>query len=161
MSKPTVVICDLDGTLAIHDGRNPYDEQKCDTDLVNEPVAVVLDAMMAQGYTVIFTSGRTDACREKSEKWISNTASIFKPILFMRKTGDRRSDDVVKEEIYRRDIEPFYNVLFCLDDRGRVVRKWRELGLVCFQVNEGPPEKRVVTHGGKESAVVAPMAEPS
>lgn len=30
----------------------------------------------------------------------------------------------------------------------RVVQKWRDLGLTCFQVNEGPPEKRVITTAG-------------
>jgi predicted kinase len=36
---PKAIICDLDGTLALHNGRNPYDASTCDEDLVNMPVA--------------------------------------------------------------------------------------------------------------------------
>lgn len=55
----------------------------------------------------------------------------------MRKTGDYRKDCIVKEEIYRKDIEPIYDILFCVDDRKQVVDAWRELGLTCLQCAEG------------------------
>lgn len=55
----------------------------------------------------------------------------------MRPAGDQRDDRIVKEEIYRREIEGKYNVRFILDDRDKVVRRWRELGLPCFQVADG------------------------
>lgn len=58
-------------------------------------------------------------------------------MLYMRPTGDERRDDVVKKEIYERDIAGKYNVLFCMDDRQRCVDLWRSLGLVCFQVDYG------------------------
>ena len=41
-SLPYIVICDLDGTLALMNGRKPYDYDKCDTDLVNETIRNIL-----------------------------------------------------------------------------------------------------------------------
>src|SRR6266567_2110776 len=35
---PDAVICDLDGTLALMNGRNVYDAAKCEEDIVNKPV---------------------------------------------------------------------------------------------------------------------------
>jgi hypothetical protein len=55
----------------------------------------------------------------------------------MRAEGDTRKDSIIKEEIYRAEIENKYNVLFVLDDRNQVVELWRRLGLTCLQVAEG------------------------
>jgi hypothetical protein len=55
----------------------------------------------------------------------------------MRVTGDKKKDSALKEEIYNKYIKGKYNVLFVLDDRQKVVDKWRELGLTCLQVNSG------------------------
>lgn len=55
----------------------------------------------------------------------------------MRPAGDTRNDAVIKEEIYQAEIAGKYNVEFVLDDRDRVVDKWRELGLKCLQVAKG------------------------
>lgn len=55
----------------------------------------------------------------------------------MRKDGDFRKDSIVKEEIYREWIEPFHEVLFCIDDRKQVVDMWRSIGLTCLQCAEG------------------------
>jgi hypothetical protein len=141
MNKRSAIICDLDGTLAIHNGRKPYEYDKCDTDLPNEPVLEILLCMrLAPGSKVeevVFVSGREDSCREKTAAWITWHVGIADPLLFMRKSGDYRKDDVVKEEIYRAHIEPFYDVLFVLDDRTRVVQAWRRLGLTCLQVADG------------------------
>ena len=125
------VICDLDGTLAIHDGRGPYEFWKCGTDLLNKQVASVL-----VGRRVIIVSGRDDSCLNETIKWLSSNEVEYECI-FMRRTGDTRNDAIVKEEIYNRWIKDFYEIDFVLDDRNRVVDKWRELGLQCFQVAPG------------------------
>ena len=139
--KPVAIICDLDGTLAIHDGRGPYEYDQCDTDLVNEAVREVLLCIKENPYTqierIIYVSGREDSCREKTLTWLKQHMCYFDGLLFMRRTKDHRKDFIVKEEIYREHIEPHYDVLFCLDDRDQVVKLWRSLGLTCFQVAEG------------------------
>jgi hypothetical protein len=54
----------------------------------------------------------------------------------MRKDGDFRADNVVKQEILDAHIDKD-RVLFVLDDRQQVVDMWRRNGLTCFQVAEG------------------------
>lgn len=136
LTLPKAIIVDLDGTLAIHNGRNPYDYQKCDTDLVNNPVA---DVMMkhAETHVILFVSGREDSCYDKTKKWIQNNFGVTNVPLYMRKTGDKRGDDIVKYEIFDEHIRNAYNVEFVLDDRDKVVKMWRKIGLTCLQVAEG------------------------
>lgn len=142
-SLPKAIICDLDGTLAIHAGRSPYDFQKCDTDVVNGPVYHVLWAMKndfesrgGDEFTVIYLSGRDDIVMEKTRKWLEDNDCPPGP-LYMRKTGDKRNDTIVKGELFDAHVRDNYNVLFCLDDRDRVVKLWRDIGLCCLQVNYG------------------------
>ena len=45
----------------------------------------------------------------------------------MRKTWDKRKDYEVKEEIYRNEIFPKYDVRFVLDDRKQVVDHLRSM----------------------------------
>lgn len=135
---PSAIICDLDGTLAIHNGRSPYDEEKCDTDLINKNILEIL--RFYPNLQLIFVSGRQDKVREKTEKWLYDNAWLPKSHykLYMRKTGDTRNDSIVKREIFDVEIRGKYNIQFVLDDRNRVVEMWRnELGLTCFQVADG------------------------
>lgn len=131
---PTAIVCDLDGTIAIHNGRSPYDTEKCDTDLVNPPVVKILESVKPD--QLIFCSGREDKYREKTKKWL-NSVGFHDFKLLMRKTDDLRNDAIIKKEIYDAEIKGKYNVLFVLDDRDRVVNMWRSEGLTCLQVDEG------------------------
>ena len=136
---PSCVICDLDGTLAIHQGRSPYDFEKCDTDAVNEPVRKILWAMFAEGQgdvSIIYLSGRDDIVQEKTEKWLNDSVCPPGP-LYMRKTGDKRNDAIAKRELFDTYVAGRFYVEFVLDDRDRVVKMWRDLGLTCLQVNYG------------------------
>jgi hypothetical protein len=49
---------------------------------------------------------------------------------------DYRPDYIVKEEIYRRDIEPLYDVKFAIDDRLQVCRMWHSIGIPVFRVGD-------------------------
>lgn len=133
---PKAIICDLDGTLALHNGRNPYDASTCDQDLVNMPVAEAICKYGRDGYDILFTSGREDCYREKTIKFIKKV-NIPRYQLFMRPTGDRRKDHVVKLELFQRHIHGYYNVEVVFDDRQRVVDMWRDVGLTVFQVADG------------------------
>jgi predicted kinase len=127
------VICDLDGTLALLNDRNPYDAAKCEQDLVNEPVRSILKN---SGYKVILVSGREDKYKPQTLAWLSRHDIEFSE-LHMRVSGDDRKDSIVKQEIYENLISPLYNVMFVLDDRNQVVDMWRSQGLTCLQVNYG------------------------
>ncbi len=130
---PDVIVCDLDGTLALHNGRSPYDTEKCETDLINEPVWRILESM---DMTTLFVSGRSDKYRHETKNWLSENYSAYDG-LHMRREGDAREDTIIKKEIYEAEIKGKYNVLFVLDDRTRLVNMWREQGLTCLQVAPG------------------------
>lgn len=142
--EPAIIV-DLDGTLAIHNGRSPYDYTKVATDLLNEPVndAVAAFANNTAGDpVVIFLSGRPDSCRKDTVHWLEQrdfypdrTDGLTR--LFMRKAGDNRADYVVKYEIFDREIRDKYDVRLVLDDRDQVVDMWRAIGLPTFQVARG------------------------
>lgn len=133
-SLPRVVICDLDGTLAILNGRNPYDASICESDGVNQAVRCVLDDSTRE---LIFVSGREEKCREQSERWITKLFAHKNYRLFMRPTSDMRRDSIIKREIYDNHIRGKYYVEFVIDDRPQVVRMWRyELGLIIFQLDD-------------------------
>jgi predicted kinase len=133
---PDCILCDIDGTIALMQNRSPYDLDRVDEDLVNEPIRNLVDELtFASDIFVIFVSGREDKCREKTVNWLNNVTSYDN--LFMRKTGDFRKDAIVKKEIYDEHIKGKYNVLYVLDDRNQVVKMWREQGLTVLQVNDG------------------------
>lgn len=151
-NKPKAIICDIDGTVALHVGRNPFEFEKVDTDVPDFRVCDLIKNITSNcDYELIFLSGREDigTCREKTEKWIEDN---IKPQfwynfggtvpernwrLFMRANGDHRADEIVKRELYENHIEPWYDVAAVFDDRDKVVKMWRELGLLCCQVYYG------------------------
>ena len=208
LDLPPAIICDLDGTLALLNGRNPYDASTAESDAVNEPVAMVLahfsnyiladlclqaDKTRAEfetltaldqeygvnshdsnididihcddtrdditealaslsdmntdfSHNIIFVTGREEKYRAQTTAFLKNISEnwgLFEtptqefPILYMRSTGDFRPDHVIKKEICDKHIKNKYNVAFVLDDRNRVVRMWRRLGLTVFQVADG------------------------
>jgi hypothetical protein len=55
----------------------------------------------------------------------------------MRDEGDHRSDEVVKKEIYENYIAPWWDVVCVFEDRNRVVKMWRDIGLLVAQVWDG------------------------
>lgn len=130
--KPTAIMVDVDGTLAHMVDRSPYDYSQVHTDT---PDSVVID-ITRKYKTVIVMSGRPDSCREATENWLRKHDVRFDK-LFMRATGDKRPDNVIKWELYQEHVEPYYKIDFVLDDRNRVVKMWRENGLKCLQVAEG------------------------
>ena len=135
---PWVIVCDLDGTLALLNGRNPYDASMCENDEVNMPVARILVKYIDCGYKIIFCSGREDKYKQQTLKFLIKAGlGSESNLLFMRKTGDFRKDAIIKEEIFNEYIKNKYYVEFVLDDRASVVEKWRELGLTCLQVAKG------------------------
>jgi predicted kinase len=134
---PKAIICDLDGTLALMNGRNPFDASKCDQDLLNEPVANVLKNHHQLGYKILLVSGREEQYKEPTLRFLEKYAIQFEDLI-MRKTKDNRKDSIIKTEIYNDFIKDKYFVEFVLDDRNQVVDTWRnDLKLPCFQVYYG------------------------
>lgn len=138
-SLPHVILCDIDGCIALMGDRSPFEWNKVHLDKPNPPVRDLIDLLWycEDAPHIIFMSGRSDECRELTEQWLRAHTAVSYPELYMRKAGDNRKDSIVKEELYREHIQPNYYVDFILDDRNQVVEMWRSLGLTCFQVAEG------------------------
>lgn len=113
---------------------------------VTEPVRV-------EPVRVILASGRSEDHRQVTTDWLGKHMILPEvtdpdyvypdyPLftydrLYMRPTGDMRSDVVVKREILDRIRADGYDPFMAVDDRSGVVKMWREAGLRCFQVDEG------------------------
>ncbi len=138
-SLPHCVICDIDGTVALMNGRGPYDRNKYLTDLPNTPVVNLVKELISGGTEVIYVSGRDERGREDTLQWLRNNGlwNTLYSRLFMRPAFDSREDSIIKEEIFNREFRGKYYVRFVLDDRRRVIDKWRELGLTALAVAEG------------------------
>lgn len=137
---PTVVLCDIDGTVALKGARSPFDESRVHEDRPNRNVVEVVESLYnnGNGYDIIFMSGRSDACRTATEAWLEDELHVWEFDLHMRPAGDRRKDSIVKRELFDEHVRGKFNVLCVLDDRDQVVEMWREeLGLTCLQVAPG------------------------
>lgn len=131
--EPWAVICDIDGTLAHATDRSPYDFSKLSEDTVDTVVNELLDAWDSE---IILCTGREEKWRENTEKWLTEH-DVRWDALFMRPTGDKREDSIIKQEIFDNHIRNEYRVICVFDDRNRVVDMWRANGLKCLQVAEG------------------------
>jgi predicted kinase len=140
---PNAIICDLDGTLAILNGRNPYDASTCVKDGVNE---VVRDIILQQvnDCHIIFVTGREDKYRGQTRIFLLKAFTIkgkyekFSNFIYMRKTGDNRKDYIIKKEIYEEHIKGKYNIKLVLDDRPQVIKMWKKEGLFTLDCNQDP-----------------------
>lgn len=144
------VIFDRDGTLASVAHCAPSDKSASSWRNYNAalrfdaPVPIVAGLLRSvrPGITRIMTSGRAEGDwpgdrhrRFAMQDWL-HKHDLPIDLLLMREGGDQRRDSIVKEEIYHRDIEPFFRVLFVVDDRPQVVQTWRDLGLPVLQVTD-------------------------
>jgi hypothetical protein len=146
------VIFDLDGTLADLTHRRHFVASKpknwkaffaaAEHDTVIEPIAMVARSF-SLGNRVVVCSGRPDDIRELTERWLVNhvwgTEAVWGTYaaLYMRKAGDYRADDIVKEELYEQILLDGFKPELVFDDRDRCVALWRRRGLLCAQVAEG------------------------
>tara|TARA_Y100000310_G_C20547602_1_gene746375 strand:- start:703 stop:1140 length:438 start_codon:yes stop_codon:yes gene_type:complete len=142
---PTIVI-DLDGTLCDCEHRQhlaqaqQWDEfhSKLGDDLPHKEVALIVDRLI--GYEVIACTGRNEAWRIATEKWLRHFR-FHVDALIMRPDGDWRSDHELKpvllEEHFGSKEKVLNEVILVLDDRDKVVEAWREYGLPCWQVRPG------------------------
>lgn len=132
-----IYICDIDGTLAYNNGhRSFYDETKVfdDTPL---PTVEVIKSLIGTGERIIYFSGRTEACRVETIKWLTKYVDTEYPELYMRKEKDYRKDDIIKKELYESYIKDKYEVVGIFDDRLQVCKMWYDLGLFVFNCNQG------------------------
>ena len=132
-----ILVVDIDGTIALRNGREAFDWDHLDTDVPNAGVIELVRSVHNSGHQILFISGRHEKLRQPTQEWLDFHVLIPGQLL-MRRNGDTRPDDVIKEEILLEYVSDLSEILAVLDDRNRVVRMWREkLNLLCLQVAEG------------------------
>lgn len=145
-NKPGVWLVDIDGTVALMDGRGPFDWHRVYEDKPNHDVIRVIRilAQMTQMRSddnlpsIMFLSGRLETCRLDTERWLRENVWSYWRALHMRPEVDQyMPDQQLKRRIYREEIEPNYQVLGVFDDRRKVVDMWRAMGLTVFHTAAG------------------------
>jgi predicted kinase len=130
---PNAIICDIDGTLALFDRDkvSAYDRDFTKDEL-NKSVYTLLHRYQ-EDTTIFLVSGRQEKDREATITWLKMHVVLYDH-LYMRQTGDKRSDYIVKGEIYNEHIKGLCNIIGVFDDRLSVCRLWYELGLPLFRI---------------------------
>lgn len=147
--KIKAIIVDIDGTLSCDSWRRQaYDHPKRDWDEINAMCKYdkpnlwckeLVRSMSEAGYQIIFLTARNSKARDITESWLNdNLDSLHNSVLMMRPENDFRADYIIKEMIYRKEIEPHYEVLFCVEDKQSVTDMWRKIGVVCLQCEGNP-----------------------
>lgn len=140
------IIVDIDGTLTkVGDrvkclsGENPdWDSfyARCSEDEPIGPViSFVCEASLA-GYTIVLCSGRRESCRKDTEAWME-LHGVPWDYMLLRSNGDFRHDTIIKPEMILAEFGSFDDFRYVLEDRNSMVKKWRDLGLLCLQVADG------------------------
>jgi phosphoglycolate phosphatase-like HAD superfamily hydrolase len=146
------IIVDIDGTIANFDHRKKLllEEIASETDLSQSQLASRQDTPYPwclnlvkiyhdAGYQIIFLTARNRRHYPETVEWLNRYLDdriVY--MLLMRDLDDQRPDDIIKEDIYRQEIAPSFEVEFALDDRDSVVEMWRErVGIPCLQVQKG------------------------
>lgn len=143
-----VVICDLDGTLALDDGRaERYLRQgnikdwdgyyaACADDEPNQPVIDLLTVLMdSMKYDIWILSGRVERTREITEQWL-NDYHVDYDYLIMRPTDCRTQDTELKLQ-WVQEYSLANRIAFVIEDRQRMVDAWRAAGFTTLQVAPG------------------------
>ncbi|WP_408095975.1 hypothetical protein ACJVC5_13110 [Peredibacter sp. HCB2-198] len=143
--KEKALIVDLDGTLAdirvrlkhLEGGKKDWKSfnKSIETDELHEWCREIINRF-AHDHKIIIVSGRTDELKDQTKDWLKKYKITYHH-LFMRKRNDFRSDNIIKLEIFEKEIRNRFSVLFVLDDRQKVVDMWRAEGLVVLQCAPG------------------------
>ncbi|ATG79444.1 phosphatase domain-containing protein [Pseudoalteromonas sp. 1_2015MBL_MicDiv] len=144
------IIVDLDGTLALNLHRYHFIDKSlnkkvdwvsyfeaCDKDQPNKSVIETIRALREQGHQVHIFSARGDIVKAKTINWLE-THSVPYDRLTMRDMDSFTPDEELKKSWLLQYYPDYKKDILCVfDDRDKVVKMWRSLGLACFQVAEG------------------------
>ena len=166
MNKRTVIF-DLDGTLADIDVRRDkstkpngkldwdvfFDADNIKLDKPNHPVIKMAQMFFLDGFRVVIFSGRNDRSFDATVSWLKShevphDLLVMRPDKFKSKswpiangnpaTFDMRfmPDEILKKKMLDTFLD-INDVFLVVDDRDKVVKMWRDLGLNTFQVAPG------------------------
>lgn len=113
-----VVFFDIDGVLADCSHRLSFQREKDYDKFYSEDVMMkdslnltgirLLRAFEWGGYFIVFVTGRPERTRDYTKRWLSKEGDVYfsRFPLLMRKDGDHRPSDIVKQELVA-EFEPF------------------------------------------------------
>jgi len=152
------IIFDLDGTLADIEERRKkcthvhgrmdwdafFDPENIKLDKPKTEVIMMAQALKAFGYKIAILSGRSKATKDVTREWLKQYDVPY-DILKMRPTGNKWKwipDDTLKLKWFNdlwadNEDRSEHEVVAVYDDRDKVVKMWREIGLTCMQVAPG------------------------
>jgi phosphoglycolate phosphatase-like HAD superfamily hydrolase len=100
------------------------------------PHVIELARSLSSRRHIVYVSGRSDECRQQTEAWLKDHR-LPEGVLYMRKAGDHRDDDIIKLELLADLRADGFEPVMAFDDRTRVVNAWRSAGIPCAQVAPG------------------------
>ena len=151
MPEKNFIICDLDGTLSNSNHRTHLAQQGLwddfhaagKDDTVNEAVAWFLDNNSRFGNAIIVVlTGRNERYRNLTNDWFSRHR-LMNVIdnLIMRPDNDYTSDIELKPQLlfdfFSDRKTALERVMVILEDRDKMVARWRDLGFDCWQTAVG------------------------
>lgn len=149
MNVPPLIIFDLDGTLADNTHRQHLVEGKkkdfrsfdlsCYCDVPMHATIAVAKALHAAGHELWLFSGRSGEVSVLTQTWlIEHGINHLFTLQRYRPVRDAISDVEMKKSWYvGMAQEDKDRLLLVFDNRDRLVKMWRELGVTCFQVASG------------------------
>ena len=130
LKLPNCYIVDIDGTIALINGRSPYNGSKAHTDVENFPVTNILRLFHSDSIKnhIIYSTGRDEQYREDTENWLKDKGIFYggSEMLLMRPSNEKKPDSHVKMDNYYKHIHGKYNVELVLEDRSRVSKMYRD-----------------------------------
>jgi len=145
------IIFDLDGTLALIDKRREvstkpngkldwgkfFNSTNIKLDEPNPPVVKMAQMFHNDGFNIVIFSGRSNKTERATRSWLfTNRIPFQKLVMRDSETNHFTPDWVLKKDMLDEHVD-INDVFLVVDDRDRVVKLWRSLGLTTFQVADG------------------------
>ena len=145
------IIFDLDGTLALIDKRREvstkpngkldwgkfFNSTNIELDEPNPPVVKMAQMFHNDGFNIVIFSGRSNKTERATRSWLfTNRIPFQKLVMRDSETNHFTPDWVLKKDMLDEHVD-INDVFLVVDDRDRVVKLWRSLGLTTFQVADG------------------------
>ena len=130
-----------------------FDPDNIKLDTPNDPVIKMAQLFKKDGFKIVIFSGRNDRSFDTTKQWLNQNdvpfdLLVMRPDKFKDKswpiaegnpaTPDMRfmPDEILKKKMLDTFVD-INDVFLVVDDRDKVVKMWRDLGLNTFQVAPG------------------------
>lgn len=140
---PDAWVFDVDGTLADISWRNPYHTHLIPKDGLHEDVAALLqDLWSIRGVDfsnhprIIIATGRQDQDRVATEEWLSSNWVDYDEFHCRRPDEGTKVPDTVVKYRMAKELSLKYHIRGWIDDRPKVSRMLRSVGIQVFQVGD-------------------------